>query len=361
MAAPTGSIDLDIESRLAAIIDDVDPAPTHPEDNQKSKAEVSDPPEGEAPAQVKTETEPLAADDGEPKGEEAPEVSASEIATGAEQTTDEINTVTELAKMFEVEETELLDHLQVDAGEGETVSLSKVISTYKNAPDAVRRWNELEAERGTFQAEAKQLREQTNDHVRELAAHSQALLEMTNQEFENVNWQQLEVEDPAQFLLLKDKFRERQGAITTAIDKMKAVETDRVAEMEKTTVQNRSAEISALHKAKPEWTDQAVATAAMNETNTFLMDSGFSQEEINGLSDHRYLLIAYDAAQYRKLQKQAPQKLEKLRSLPKTGVLRSTARRDTASAAQKNAQKNMDRLKQSGDERDAARIFEELL
>lgn len=360
MAAPTGfPEDPDILSRLSNLVDDVEPAPADPSNIQETKElPVIDPPKDEPIVEPGEEPAPIAAE-----GEEGePEVSESELATGAEVDEDEIKTTADLAKMFEIEETALLDNLQVDTGDGKRVALSAVLSTYKNAPEAAQRLDKLAAREQQFEAESTQLRTQTDAQLREMAAHTQVLLDMTQEEFKDVDWKRLEVEDPSHYLILKERHRERGGAISGAIEKMKAIEHERAGEMQTASAKNRSAEISALHTKMPDWADPEIAKAAMTETNEALTGYGFSQEEINLLSDHRYLLVAYDAAQYRKLQKQAPQKLESLRKLPKTtSVLRSTARRDTGAAAQKTAQKNMDRLRKTGDERDAARIFEELM
>jgi hypothetical protein len=132
--------------------------------------------------------------------------------------------------------------------------------------------------------------------------------------------------------------------------------------MQEAAQRNRQGEIAALHTKMPEWADQAVAQIAMKETQDFLSASEFTPEEINGISDHRYLLVAWKAAQFDKLQQQAPKKLDKLRSLPKPQrVLKSGVRRDASSDAAKKAQKKFDRLRETGDERDAATVLEGLL
>jgi hypothetical protein len=143
---------------------------------------------------------------------------------------------------------------------------------------------------------------------------------------------------------------------------MKGLENQRTEETATEVQANRSSEIAKLHVKMPEWVKPEIAQAAMAEVSSFLADNDFTPEEINNITDHRYLLVAYDAAQYRKLKKQAPKKLDKLRGLPKPkAVLRSSARRDSAGDSRQNAQKKLDRLRETGDERDAARLFEELL
>jgi hypothetical protein len=361
MAAPTGPqvvtpttgqpIDDEILSRLTAIVDDVDPAAASEEDAPETKETVAvETPEGD--------DEPIAAD----AGEEEIEVSASEDATGAEQGEDEVNTMADLAKMFDVDEVELLTHLQVDNGKGEQVPLARVIETYRKAPESVLQFDKLQAREQEFEAETVQYRTRADEQLKAMVAQTQSLIDTNNEEFANIDWARLQVEDASQYLILKERHRERAGKIQATLDQMKKVDEGRNAELAAAAARNRSHEISKLHAAMPDWVDPKIANVAMQETNAYLLEIGYDQEKINKIIDHRDLLVAHEASQYRKLQKQAPQKIEKLRSLPGTkSVLRSTARRDTASAAQKNARKNMDRLRKTGDERDAARIFEELL
>ena len=373
MAALTGAPEPDILSRLETLLGDAPEDAATPEDAPETKPpEIRIPPQDVTQPKVElskpSESDEVAeevAADAVAEEETTEAEAAAEDETSAEDAAEEegINTVSDLAKMFEVKESELLDHLQVDSGNGESISLSRVIETYKNAPDAVRRWDELQGEQATFRQEAQNLRTTTDAHVRELAVHAQVLLDMTNEEFANVDWERLKLEDSTQYLLLKEKQKERATAIGTAIEKLRAVDQQRTQEPAPGARLNRDTELRSLRTAMPEWNDQDVAKAAMDEVNTYLAeDRGFSIEEINGLMDHRYLLVAYDAARYRNLKKQAPEKLKGLRGLPKPkAVLRSTARRDPRADAQKQSQKNFDRLKETGTEEDAARVLEDLL
>jgi hypothetical protein len=263
--------------------------------------------------------------------------------------------------MFEVDETTMLDHLQVDTGTGKQVSLSQVISSYRNAPEAVHQWEEFQGERAAFQQESAQYRANMDEAVRGLAVNAQTLLDITNEEFKDVNWKELETEDPQTYLILKNKEAERGAAVRMAIDKLRGAEQQRLTELQSNSVKNRKDEIATLHRKMPEWSDKETAQEAMSDTNSYLAEEGYSQEEINGIVDHRYLLTAWKAAQFDKLKKQAPKKLQKLRGLPKPKTLRSGARRDTSGDERKKAQAKFDRLVKTGDERDAAQLLEEFL
>jgi hypothetical protein len=369
MAAPTVGSDQDIHSRLVSLLDDDDHAPKAPKDSQPTKEgeepevviepqigddlQPDEEPEDETPLVADDEDEAKAAAAAKAEGEEEPE--------GDEGDDDAINSLGDVAKVFDVEEAEFLNHIQVDTGTGQKVPLSKVISSYRNAPAAVHQWEEFQGERASFQQEATQYREKMDATVRDLAVHAQTLLDITNEEFSGVDWKQLETEDPQTYLILKNKESERGAVIKQAIDKLRGAEQQRLTDLQANSVKTRKDEIAKLHGKMPEWSDKEKAQEAMSDTQEYLVAEGFNAEEINGIQDHRYLLTAWKAAQYDKLKQQAPKKLQKLRGLPKPKTLRSGARRDTSGDERKKAQANFDRLKKTGDERDAARRLEEFL
>lgn len=357
MAAPTVGSEQDIQVRLESLLDDAPKAPEKPEDSKATndddlpKVELKD-----------DDTQVVVDDDG---GEEKPVVEVKPKEGEGEETDGEeegINTLADIAQVFEVEEKELLEHLQISSPNGETVALGEVIKTWRDAPAATRDYEQLKLQREAFLQESAQLRERTDQATRDLAAHAQALLDVTQEEFKDIDWKTLEQEDPQSYLILKNKSAERGALIQGAIEKLKFAEKQKLEEFQAQTVKTRATEIAALHEKMPEWSDPEVAGAAMNETQQFLIASNFSQDEVNTIGDHRYLLVAWKAAQFDKLKKNAPKKMKKLRGLPKpTNALQAGARRDASADVRKKAQAKFDRLKQTGDERDAAALLEEFL
>lgn len=362
MVAPTGQPAPDILERLESFLDPEEAPEVAEEARETKSVETQEPP---IPIKEPGEEPPPVAAEEEASEEEvvSAEAGESEEATAAEVGDDEINTFGDLAKMFDVEESALLDHLTIQTEDGETVSLAKVVTTYKNAPDAVRRWETLEADRVTFQQEAAQMRATTDEQVRELAVHSQVLLDMVQEEFGGIDWERLKVEDTTQFLLLKDKQRERGQAISTAIQKLKVVDQQRQTDPSPGTKLDQVVEMATLHRKMPEWNDKEVALSAMEQSHSYLInDIGFTEADVNSIEDHRYLLVVHDAAQWRNLQKKAPEKLATLRNLPKPkAVLRSTARRSAGQDSQNKTKQLRARLHKTGDTRDAARLIEELM
>ena len=353
---------LDIQSRLEAVLDEeLNPTDQPEVTRDSSEAEEKKPPETEeeTPPKIKEpgeESEPIAADEEESA---TPEVKEPETPG---DTGDEIRTMADLAKVFEVDEAEFLDHITVPNVDGTEVPLSRVIATFKTAPAAIQKFEDLEAREAAFVQESQVLRARTDEQVRDLAIHAQTLLDITTSEFKDIDWNKLENDDPQQYLIMKNKQTERGRLIQGAVEKLRGIDQQRVQEMQAANSTVRQQEMVHLHGKMPEWRDPAVAKPAMEQTQSFLMNEmGFSVEEVNGITDHRQLLVAWEASEYRKLKQTTPKKIEKLRGLPSPKrVLRTGARRDASADNRKESQKKFDRLKQTGDEADAARLFEEM-
>jgi hypothetical protein len=62
-------------------------------------------------------------------------------------------------------------------------------------------------------------------------------------------------------------------------------------------------ELEQLGAKLPAIRDATQRQALMRELGTFLGESGFTPQEVGGLTDHRAYLIALDAMRYRKLMK----------------------------------------------------------
>ncbi len=92
------------------------------------------------------------------------------------------------------------------------------------------------------------------------------------------------------------RFQQRVQHLRTAQQ-----ERQRVAEETNRTVAAR--ELEQLGAKLPEFRETRQREALLRELGTFLGESGFSNDEIGGLVDHRAYLVALDAMRYRKLMK----------------------------------------------------------
>jgi hypothetical protein len=98
-------------------------------------------------------------------------------------------------------------------------------------------------------------------------------------------------------------FAERVATLQQRAQQIAAVQQERQRIADENGRNYLLREFEQLGSKLPEFRDAAQRQQMLTELGDFLGDSGYSQEEIGGVVDHRAYLIALDAMKYRKLMK----------------------------------------------------------
>jgi hypothetical protein len=137
---------------------------------------------------------------------------------------------------------------------------------------------------------------------RSYAQHLEAFIEQAKNfdpilgEGAQTDWTKLARENPSAYVQKMAAFQQRVQQLRSAHQ-----ERQRIADETNRVVATR--ELEQLGAKVPEIRDAMQRQALMRELGTFLGESGFSPQEVGGLTDHRAYLIALDAMRYRKLMK----------------------------------------------------------
>lgn len=179
-------------------------------------------------------------------------------------------------------------------------------------------------------------------------------------EFADVNWQELQRTDPAQF---QAKFgaREMRLAGIRQLNEVVQQENQLLEVKQKAEHDSyRSEQTKLLDSKIPEWSDKARREKDVAELASILTEGyGITEQELRSCVDHRQILLARDAASWRKLQKAKPAVLNKVKTAPKLlkpGTPQSQAAKDGFIA-----QKERDRLRSTGKVSDAKAPLKRLL
>lgn len=136
---------------------------------------------------------------------------------------------------------------------------------------------------------------------------------------ENVNWEALKAVDPASYLEAREKQAERVKAFKQAAGQLEAMRKAQAAQLQAVNAQR-------LVEAIPTWLDKATAQKEAAEIRGVLTEAyGYADEDIDGISDYRVILLARDALKFRQAQKAAAEvkpKVEAAPKLAKTGTVR---------------------------------------
>lgn len=345
-----------IEDRIGAFLAPAPAADPEKEGTATSTPEATadSPVEGsEAADSTQPEDSSDAASDS--KGDEA----ASD-ATPAEGEDEGLQTLEELAGAFDVTTDVLTSRIKVKGPDGSDVPLADAISAFQDAPAAIKASEAAQARTKELEADGAQLRQEHDAKLGELQQLTSRILTEIEQQPE-INWKELEEEDPAEFAKQKVKQQERHALARAGLEAMKAEAEKRDKDEATVREEWRQEQVVALQTAMPEWKDPAVAKQAMEDLGAYLEKSGFATDEVQGgaLEDHRYLITAWKAAQYDKLQAGIKLQSKKVRTAPK--IVPGGARTAQASPKTKRYQQLRAQLKKSGKESDAAALFEEAI
>jgi len=116
-----------------------------------------------------------------------------------------------------------------------------------------------------------------------------------------VDWEKMRREDPARYLIEKDKARD--AAETRMKVQREAAEVNRrQQELQQLAYQEYSEiETKNLVERMPELRDPQKASALMSDMSDAAQFYGYSKQEVDEVMDHRHMMVLADAAKYRKL------------------------------------------------------------
>lgn len=140
--------------------------------------------------------------------------------------------------------------------------------------------------------------------------------------------------DPQEFLRQQAGYQQRANQFQAALQHRQAVQGRIDAETSRQQEEYVKEQTAALMDKLPAWRDEATRGKESAEIAEYLREIGYSNDELQMLSDHRALLIARDAAKFRTLQaaksKQAPPAIGKT-------VKPGASRPDSSSSARYDA------------------------
>jgi len=279
-----------------------------------------------------------------------------------EETTEELEEIEETEEEIE-EETEVEEEapvytVKVDGEEFE-VGLEELKSGYQRQSDYTRKSQALAEERK--QNEAIQEERIKLEHERQMYANGLQQLKQHQQtnlnKFSNIDWASLKEEDPYDYMIKKDEFRDAQEKVRNTVHQQKVVrqqQTQAATQARATFVQEQYAK---LIEELPEWVSKE--STVKEDIRKFAINSGYAPEEVDQLADHRSVLILKKAMEFDKLTNKVKPKKKAVKKVPK--VQKSGRGKVKSEAANDKAKKKRARLRKSGKQDDAASVFYDML
>ena len=294
----------------------------------------------------------------EAQPEEEQSESESEEVEGAEPQDEALESSEEVEGDEEESEEEApRDEKFVVKVDGKEIEVPKeeLIRGYQREADYTRKTQKLAEERKLVESEFQQVRAE-----REYTSQLIGQLQQKLQEYEppEPDWNRLEVEDPTEYARQWTSHQRRQ-------QQKYAIQAEelRIAQLQNADAQKHihatlAAETARLKEKIPEWNSPEKAKAEGKALLEYGQVLGFSEQELNTITDSRALLALHKAWKYDQMMSKRPEFQAKIKKAPRMVTPGSAGNVSSKSSDLNNAKK---RLAQTGSVRDAASLFEKFI
>lgn len=347
------------------LFNDVAPQYRHPGEEESWQADEANE-EEDAPEQAQQQQEPEQQPKPDPKAEEKPEETKAETKEeGKEPEGKEYASLDEYLKDAKLEPESFMQlpvTVKVD-GQERAVPLAELQKSYQLSSAAYNRMNELAQERTQFQGEQTQVRQALGTRIQQVEELFKVAEQQLLADFNGINWQQLEAENPGQAALLFQRYQARQGAIQQHLQQIQATrqqEAKSTAEAREKAFPGEWAKLLAVH---PEMGDPAKGQEARGRIFAYAQQVGIPQDQVASLLSPKgsffaaYVRTLLDAAAYAALKKQAPATVNRVRTAPQMAKPGTRQVRDPKQVATQQFEERWARSGFRDDEAGAA-VFE---
>ena len=240
-------------------------------------------------------------------------------------------------------------------GEEVEVELDELINGYQRSKDYTQKSQALAEQRKAIEAERQHL-EQVKQERQAYAQKLQALDSFLSQQNKGEDLEVLKETDPIGYAVkvAEQSQREKQLAVVRA--EQQRIAHQQQAEQQQSLQNHLKAESEKLSSVIPELATPK-GDAIRKEIREYAKSVGWSDQELASVYDHRAVLTLYKAMKFEQLQKGKPETLKKVQQAPKM------LKPGTSTTSNKSTQEKqvMQRLRQTGKVRDAAKAFERFL
>ena len=287
------------------------------------------------------------------------EQESEEVEYSAEDSSEDYTDENAEETEYQEEETQEPQRFKVKVDNEEIeVTLEELQQGYSRTKDYTKKTQALAETRKTVEAErarieeAKQLRDT-------YAQRLQIIEQMLNQPSDNENLAELKESDPIGYAIKVAERSEREKQLQAVQAEKQRIAQQQSQEQQEQLKAHLAQEAQKLKEWIPEFKDEVKADMARKEIKAYAKSIGFSDQELANVYDARAVQTLYKAMQYEKLMKGKSVATKKVSEAPKT--LRSGASQPQGTSEQEATKKQFQKLKQSGNKRDAAKLFEKFI
>lgn len=224
-----------------------------------------------------------------------------------EQTEEHVEPTTE--EVVETPEEQFFDF------DGEQVSLTEVRNGYLRQQDYTKKTQEIAEQRRVYEENQRDINSLRSEALQSLQAlKSQVSAEFRQMELPDFDY--LAENDPAEYVRQKAAWEKRENAVR----QMYEAEQHLIAKAAEYEAEQHQIALQESHSRfltkYPEMKDASKSGEVLSEITQYLLDTGFSKEEIQSVSDYRIIDILYQNVNLLKKQKAVPDVVAKMDKKP---------------------------------------------
>ena len=246
--------------------------------------------------------------------------------------------------------------IKVD-GKDVEVTLDELQAGYSRQADYTRKSQVLAEQRKKADEELAATQQERQRYLSQLEQFNTQADSKLN-ELKSTDWTRLKEEDPTEYMLKRDQYRELQENKRTVEEEQKNLQYKSQQEQQAKWQEELGRQQEIMAQRLPEWNDPTKGAKLKQDIKSFAVKTGFSEQEVDSLIDARSVDVLHKAMLYDNLLA-AKISNKKAKVVPKVTRPGSPATKGEISSDKVKAQRA--RLKKSGRVKDATSVIESLM
>lgn len=247
-------------------------------------------------------------------------------------------------------------------GQMQKVNLDELKQGYSKGLDYTKKTMDLGDQRRNLETEKDTISKEKDEvsKLREEYAKKLSVVEQNLQVEDNIDWVKLAQDDPSDYAIKKAEYDKKKDLQDRIQKEQARVNEERKQEQEKVYQSFIQSENKKLIEKMPVFGDEKKVNKVMQDIGQFALKSGYTEQELNMLVDHRALITLYQAAKYDQLLQKKGLQDKKVKT--NTRMVTSEAKNETQTTDKKiRVNDRMKQLKRSGSIKDAQKVLSAML
>lgn len=240
----------------------------------------------------------------------------------------------------------------------EQVSGKELLDGYMRRSDYTRKTQEV----SELKKQYAEVQADKHVHRGQLDQHLDAILTQVAMEFQTLqepDWDYLRQYDFPTYMQEKENYQRREATVKQLADAKNEIarkDAEHLAQLRRQAIEDAKVELQTL---RPEFKDPKVAQAGLVKTEDYLLTYGFSPDEISTVQDAKIIDIVLKAIAYDDMQKKVPAARKHIED--KAPITMPQGVKTPSVSADQAFQRDVNRLKRSGSQKDAISVISKLL